>query len=127
MERPELAGVEQYGLVLSLPEAIPNASLPECMTPQILTYRECPEAAGRREVFSIIEQVNQSIRVHPDMQSGVFLDPFKVFCDEDVCRQIEDGMWVYTDSSHLSPYGSKKLVRAYKEEIESLVNSPAAR
>jgi peptidoglycan/LPS O-acetylase OafA/YrhL len=120
MDRPEMASVERYGLMLDAPGAVPGASAAECERPQILIRQICP-AAAERGVFAPIERTNEFIRNYPAMQSVTFFDPFEVFCVAGYCRQIEGGRWVYSDRTHFATYGSMRLIRFLEKRLEALV------
>jgi hypothetical protein len=53
--------------------------------------------------------------------NNVFIDTTELLCPKLVCRSFRDGKWIYSDSNHLSPTGSKILTPLYIEAIKEVL------
>lgn len=54
----------------------------------------------------------------------IFLDPHDAFCEGDTCRNIDKKKrLIYSDSAHLSVYGSRYMISHFKETILSTIES----
>ena len=50
-----------------------------------------------------------------------FIDTTELVCPKFDCRSRRNGKWIYSDSNHLSPTGSKMLSAAYVEAIKEVL------
>jgi peptidoglycan/LPS O-acetylase OafA/YrhL len=69
-----------------------------------------------KKVFMVID----SFRENNNFQ---VIDPWKALCDEHQCFVVVDGIPLYTDSNHLSPFGSDYISHIYDSLFEELANS----
>lgn len=53
----------------------------------------------------------------------IFFDPSKVLCQDNICNNLDKKRYlIYSDSSHLSKYGSIEVIEGFKSEFLELIN-----
>ncbi len=52
-----------------------------------------------------------------------WIDPFDALCDETHCKSIEKSLPNYSDRSHLSVWGSQRVVRRLKQRIDTALDA----
>ncbi len=53
----------------------------------------------------------------------IFFDPSKVLCKDDICNNLDKKRHlIYSDSHHLSKYGSIEVIEGFKTELLELIN-----
>jgi len=53
----------------------------------------------------------------------IFFDPSKVLCEDNICNNLDKKRYlIYSDSSHLSKYGSIEVIEGFKSELLELIN-----
>ncbi|MFW0694309.1 acyltransferase family protein [Aliarcobacter butzleri] len=58
-----------------------------------------------------------------DTNQFVFLDPHDVLCENNKCKNLdENNNLIYSDTSHLSKYGSIRVINGFKESLLELLN-----
>ncbi len=74
-------------------------------------------------VTDSLRSFNQELRSVEDGVDGVmFLDPIDIFCDEGACINIDkDKHLIYSDTWHLSTYGSRFFIRQLLPRLNTLL------
>lgn len=65
--------------------------------------------AEQAPMRALVEELKQQ---HPKMRT---FDPIPALCDDEYCYAIRDKKMLYRDGDHLSPEGSARVARAFKE------------
>lgn len=58
-----------------------------------------------------------------ETEKFIFLNPSDILCKDNICRNLDKRKYlIYSDSSHLSKYGSIELIEGFKSEILEIIN-----
>jgi peptidoglycan/LPS O-acetylase OafA/YrhL len=103
--------------------------VPEFGTPQAdcveraLNLNDDPDLCGPG-IDKIIARLRPAhemlIRVSENTRADLIL-PDQYLCDDNKCRQILDGIYLYRDDDHLNPQGSKNLVSMLSPQFIALI------
>jgi hypothetical protein len=64
---------------------------------------------SRTEADRISSYVGQILKAASDVAGATILNPQSDFCDDRICRIIDDTQPLYGDDRHISPYGAGRL------------------
>ncbi len=101
---------------------IVQGQIPDCYSSRSLLkvvsnkIYKCEIGLAEQLERSRLLKASQIITVKFD--DNVFIDTTDILCPKLVCRSFRDGKWIYSDSNHLSPTGSKLLTPVYIEAIK---------
>ena len=107
-------------VIIGMPPGAGDSGVVQCMTmPKILGdpcagNLEFPIASGRNYNF------NNKLKEFSERLGAGFLDPAKVFCQDDKCKAIIDGKIMYSDGAHLSKDGSKLFSKHFHDVFNSM-------
>ncbi|MFM8002322.1 MAG: SGNH hydrolase domain-containing protein, partial [Actinomycetota bacterium] len=80
---------------------------------------ECEIGLSRQTEWSTILETSRLLTLnYPDNE---FIDPTPTICPNRYCRAKVDGDWVFSDSNHLSPTGSRMLTPEYIKAIKKIL------
>jgi peptidoglycan/LPS O-acetylase OafA/YrhL len=87
----------------------------DCVTRPLRTDVECEQVARSNHAIKGRAEFNDALR--PNITSGVsFFDPFDYLCDREHCFNFtSEGKPVYSDTGHLSIWGSRLLVSRMRD------------
>ncbi|WP_409333418.1 SGNH hydrolase domain-containing protein [Aliarcobacter butzleri] len=58
-----------------------------------------------------------------ESEKFIFLNPSDILCKDNICRNLDKRKYlIYSDSSHLSKYGSIEVIEGFKSEILEIIN-----
>ena len=104
---------------------IVQGQIPDCYSSQSLIkvvsnkIYECEISLAKQLERSRLLKASQIVTANFD--NNVFIDTTELICPKLVCRSFRDGKWIYSDSNHLSPTGSKILTPIYFEAIKEVL------
>lgn len=104
---------------------IVQGQIPDCYSSQSLIkvvsnkIYECEISLAKQLERSRLLKASQIVTANFD--NNVFIDTTELICPKLVCRSFRDGRWIYSDSNHLSPTGSKMLTPIYFEAIKEVL------
>ena len=127
LELKDMLGESQLVVIGQLPR--PGATLYDVFTrPRPLMFSGFdPEQYlyAPRDALSNLEKINAQLKQAAE-QTGkfIFIDPFAYLCDQAKCRNTDDARHlIYSDSGHLSTYGSLFMINALKPQLLNLLNA----
>ena len=105
--------------------------------PQIIVKKNCENFLNKEiysSNYSLKENhrfkqkkiLNQNLKKYASFRGEnnfniIFFDPFDYFCEELKCEQVIDGNLIYSDSTHLSKYGSNYLISKIEKELLKVI------
>lgn len=58
-----------------------------------------------------------------ESEKFIFLNPSDILCKDNICRNLDKTKYlIYSDSSHLSKYGSIEVIEGFKSKILEIIN-----
>ena len=73
------------------------------VTPDVCVISRADVERRQHDFRAVIDSV---VKQHPGV---IVFDPLKLFCNEEVCSPVKDGVMLYSDSHHLSQRGSAEV------------------
>ena len=103
-----------------------GASIRSCIERPAIARSACEKMFAFDEVSGFAYQENHMLSAMVTRNSGVYLDPYTVFCSSGRCSGVIGSDSAYSDFAHLSMAGSKKLVEYFEKEILKTTSSSRA-
>ena len=93
----------------------------DCMGRTFLTMAACASEAIDNATVSARAAINGLMAARIG-DTALFLDPFDVLCSDVKCLMIADGIPLYSDQTHLSAWGARRIVTEFASKIETVLH-----
>jgi peptidoglycan/LPS O-acetylase OafA/YrhL len=92
----------------------------DCMGRTFLTMTACASEAIDNATVSPRAAINDLLAARIG-DTALFLDPFDALCSNEKCLMIADGLPLYSDQTHMSAWGARRVVTDFAGKIEAVL------
>ncbi|MFN7091522.1 MAG: acyltransferase family protein [Allorhizobium sp.] len=112
--------IPQIFVVGNVPTMGPAGAPLDCMGRTFLTMTACASEDINHATIMPRAAINEMIK---DRVSGfaVFLDPFNALCADAECKMIDEDLPLYSDQTHLSAWGARRVISEFATSIRRSV------
>lgn len=106
-------GVETLFVIGNVPTTGSSSGRPiDCMGRPPITIISCESQAKTDSLIGLRAMINAAFKAEL-VGVAEFIDPFDALCEGEVCHSIADNMPLYSDSTHLSALGARKVMSVF--------------